>query len=252
MRINSLTSLGLRSLQRINDGGIYITGNKKLCYHNTVNWSRILSTSSRPQRRLKDLIIKDNRPREECDVLALESGTVQEILLEACLGNLTSSFEPLEEKEKVHARILKPSDLRKIKPLGNGAFGTVHKHMIAIGSLNHINIMRTLGFCPGDSLQLVTPLSNHGSLLEHVRNYKNKLSPQRLLNWCVQIAKGMNYLEEHRIVHRNLAARNVLLNNNFTAQIADYGVAHLLYPDDKKCFHDEGKVSFLEGLMQEY
>ncbi|MEQ2258464.1 hypothetical protein XENORESO_020067 [Xenotaenia resolanae] len=66
MRINSLTSLGLRSLQRINDGGIYITGNKKLCYHNTVNWSRILSTSSRPQRRPKDLIIKDNRPREEC------------------------------------------------------------------------------------------------------------------------------------------------------------------------------------------
>ncbi|MEQ2194353.1 hypothetical protein XENOCAPTIV_027922, partial [Xenoophorus captivus] len=72
MRINSLTSLGLRSLQRINDGGIYITGNKKLCYHNTVNWSRILSTSSRPQRRPKDLVIKDNRPREECGVTVWE------------------------------------------------------------------------------------------------------------------------------------------------------------------------------------
>lgn len=33
----------------------------------------------------------------------------------------------MEEKEKVHARILKPSDIRKIKLLGNGVFGSVHK-----------------------------------------------------------------------------------------------------------------------------
>ena len=63
------------------------------------------------------------------------------------------------------------------------------QHMIAMGGLNHSYVVRTLGICPGDSLQLVTPLSNQGSLLELVRNNKNKLKPQRLLNWCVQIAK---------------------------------------------------------------
>ncbi|KAM4740868.1 receptor tyrosine-protein kinase erbB-3a [Anableps anableps] len=454
MRIKSLTSLGLRSLQKINDGGIYITGNEKLCYYNTVNWTRISSTVSRSQRRQKDLIIKDNRLQEDCvkeghvcDPLCSSDGCwgpgpdqcvsckkysrggtcVPDCMfltgdrrefatqsgkclpchpdckvqkgMETCRGpgadqcvacsslqdgphcvsscpegvmggegvifkyankqgrcepchmNCTQgctgpsigdcvgiapralsgqattgivlgvlallfvsfsifvlttlyrrglairrkramrrymesgeSFEPLEEKEKVHARILKPSDLRKIKPLGNGAFGTVHKgiwipegdtvklpvaiktihdrtgrqtfykvtdHMIAMGSLNYINIVRTLGFCPGDSLQLVTPLSIQGSMLEHVRNNKNKLSPQRLLNWCVQIAKGMNYLEENRIVHRNLAARNVLLNNNFTAQISDYGVADLVYPDDKKNFYNEGKTPVIKWMALE-
>lgn len=63
------------------------------------------------------------------------------------------------------------------------------QHMMTLGSLDHANIVRILGICPGDSLQLVTQLSGHGSLLEHVKNCKNKLSPQRLLNWCVQIAK---------------------------------------------------------------
>lgn len=58
-----------------------------------------------------------------------------------------------------------------------------------MGSLDHINVVRILGVCPGDSLQLVTQLSSQGSLLEHVKNCKNNLSPQRLLNWCVQIAK---------------------------------------------------------------
>lgn len=61
--------------------------------------------------------------------------------------------------------------------------------MTAMGSLDHINVVRTLGICPGTSLQLVTQLSTQGSLLDHVRTYKNNLSPQKLLNWCVQIAK---------------------------------------------------------------
>ena len=63
------------------------------------------------------------------------------------------------------------------------------QHMLMMGSLDHINVVRILGICPGSSLQLVSQLSGQGSLLEHVKNRKNNLSPQRLLNWCVQIAK---------------------------------------------------------------
>ncbi|XP_034564833.1 receptor tyrosine-protein kinase erbB-3a isoform X2 [Notolabrus celidotus] len=448
MKIPSLTSLRLRSLKKMNDGGVYITGNKKLCYHDTVNWTRILSSSSsRPQRRQKHIDIKDNRPRTQCvdeghvcDTLCSSDGCwgpgpnqcvsckkfsrggtcVQDCMFltgerrefatrsgeckpchpeckvqegkqtctgpgadqcvacarqqdgphcvpscpegvmggeevifkypnkqdrcEPCHANCTQgcygpgigdcvgsvsylsgqettaivlgviallfasfsifvltvlyrrglairrkramrrymangeSYEPMDPGEKgakVHVRILKPTDLRKIKLIGNGVFGQVHKgiwipegdtvklpvaiktihdrtgrqtfheltdHMMMIGSLDHANVVRILGICPGASLQLVTQLSSQGSLLEHVRNCKNKLSPQRLLNWCVQIAKGMYYLEENRVVHRNLAARNVLLKNNYTAQISDYGIADLLYPDDKKYFYNEIKA----------
>ncbi|KAL4646176.1 receptor tyrosine-protein kinase erbB-3-like [Arapaima gigas] len=188
------------------------------------------------------------------------------------------SFEPLEPGEKgvkVHARTLKPQELRKIKVLGSGVFGTVHKgvwipegdsvkipvaiktiqdrtgrqifteitdHMLVMGSLDHPYIVRLLGICPGTCLQLVTQLSTQGSLLEHIRHYRNSLDPQRLLNWCVQIAKGMYYLEEHRMVHRNLAARNILLKSDYIVQISDYGIADLLYPDDKKYIYSEVKT----------
>lgn len=43
------------------------------------------------------------------------------------------SFEPLgpgEKGTKVHARILRPSELKKIKALGSGVFGTMHKVVI--------------------------------------------------------------------------------------------------------------------------
>lgn len=57
------------------------------------------------------------------------------------------------------------------------------------------------------------------------------------------VFKGMYYLEEHRVVHRNLAARNILLKNDYQVQISDYGVADLLYPDDKKYVYSETKVA---------
>ncbi|XP_067095983.1 receptor tyrosine-protein kinase erbB-3-like [Osmerus mordax] len=188
------------------------------------------------------------------------------------------SFEPFGPGEKgamVHARILRAPELRKVKALGSGVFGSVHKglwmpegdsvkipvaiktiqdrtgrqtfhditdHMLSMGSLDHPYIVRLLGICPGACLQLVTQFSPQGSLLEHIRQHKESLDPQRLLNWCVQIAKGMFYLEEHCIVHRNLAARNVLLKSDYIVQISDYGVADLLYPDDKKSVYSDVKT----------
>lgn len=61
----------------------------------------------------------------------------------------------------------------------------------------------------------------------------------------------MYYLEENKVVHRNLAARNVFLKDNYTAQISDYGIADLLYPDDKKYFYNDLKVSG-PGVLEEH
>uniref|UniRef100_A0A8C2CMH6 Receptor protein-tyrosine kinase n=1 Tax=Cyprinus carpio TaxID=7962 RepID=A0A8C2CMH6_CYPCA len=190
-------------------------------------------------------------------------------------GESMEPLDPGEKGTKVHARILKPQELRKGKLLGYGVFGTVNKglwipegdsvkipvaiksiqdrsgrqtfteitdHMLAMGGLDHPYIVRLLGICPGTNLQLVTQLSPQGSLLQHLRQHKDRLDPQRLLNWCVQIAKGMYYLEEHCIAHRNLAARNVLLKSDYIVQISDFGVVDLLYPDDKKYVYSEHKM----------
>lgn len=54
------------------------------------------------------------------------------------------SFEPLgpgEKGTKVHARILRPSDLRKIKPLGSGVFGTVSKVLIKCSFTDSFHLM---------------------------------------------------------------------------------------------------------------
>lgn len=64
MKIPTLKSLGLRSLKRIGDGSIYITGNSQLCYHDTVNWTRLMVNRFTRRQRASD--IKDNYPEKEC------------------------------------------------------------------------------------------------------------------------------------------------------------------------------------------
>lgn len=190
-------------------------------------------------------------------------------------GESIEPLDPSEKANKVLARIFKETELRKLKVLGSGVFGTVHKgiwipegesikipvcikviedksgrqsfqavtdHMLAVGSLDHAHIVRLLGLCPGSSLQLVTQYLPLGSLLDHVRQHRETLGPQLLLNWGVQIAKGMYYLEEHSMVHRDLALRNVMLKSPSQVQVADFGVADLLPPDDKQLLHSEAKT----------
>lgn len=53
------------------------------------------------------------------------------------------------------------------------------------------------------------------------------------------------------MVHRNLAARNILLKNDYQVQISDYSVADLLYPDDKKYIYTETKVALVSSLFLE-
>ncbi|XP_016089139.1 receptor tyrosine-protein kinase erbB-3-like [Sinocyclocheilus grahami] len=313
MKIPTLKSLDLRSLKRIGDGGIYITGNKQLCYHHTVNWTRLFGSGPRAQRRQKPLDIKDNHPQEQC----IEEGHVCDPLCssEACWGpgpeqcvsckNYSRggtcvpqcNFLSGEKREFAGTKkecmpchqecavqdskhtckgpganecaacahlqdgpycvsscpegvqgengliIYKfPNSQHKCQPCHANCTLGVTFHMLAMGSLDHPYIVRLLGICAGPSLQLVTQLSPQGSLLEHIQQHSESLNPQRLLNWCVQIAKGMYYLEEQRMVHRNLAARNILLKSDFIVQIADYGIADLLYPDDKKYFFNEIKT----------
>ncbi|KAL3613031.1 hypothetical protein CASFOL_043128 [Castilleja foliolosa] len=59
------------------------------------------------------------------------------------------------------------------------------------------------------------------------------LCSRDLLAWSFQIARGMEYLASRKILHGDLAARNILLAEDNVIKICDFGLARSMYKNDE-------------------
>ncbi|XP_023245494.1 vascular endothelial growth factor receptor 3-like [Copidosoma floridanum] len=66
-------------------------------------------------------------------------------------------------------------------------------------------------------------------------------SSQDLLLWAYQVANGMEYLSQRRVLHCDLAARNILLAEYNFVKICDFGLAKALYKDENYKKQHEGQ-----------
>ncbi|KAH8289780.1 hypothetical protein KR054_010785 [Drosophila jambulina] len=104
-------------------------------------------------------------------------------------------------------------------------------------ALKHENIAALRGVCLKTKLCLVMEYARGGSLN---RILAGKIPPDVLVNWAIQIARGMNYLHNEApmsIIHRDLKSSNVLIyeaieGNHLqqkTLKITDFGLAREMY-----------------------
>lgn len=107
----------------------------------------------------------------------------------------------------------------------------------------HENVVCLVGACHIKGVMYVAmEYAKHGDLrtfLRHSRRltslheYDNTsspflhtaLRPQSLIKLSLDTAKGLKHLAEKQIIHRDVAARNVLLGDKLVAKIADFGLS---------------------------
>ncbi|CAH1392580.1 unnamed protein product, partial [Nezara viridula] len=88
---------------------------------------------------------------------------------------------------------------------------------------------------------LSTPIGEDGYLMnrdaeilaeyhgDYIINSVRPICTQDLFCWGYQVAKGMSYLASRKVLHGDLAARNVLLAEGNIVKICDFGLAKSMY-----------------------
>ncbi|XP_072961176.1 probable LRR receptor-like serine/threonine-protein kinase At5g45780 isoform X1 [Typha angustifolia] len=104
-----------------------------------------------------------------------------------------------------------------------------------IGLALHRNLLRLYGFCmTSNERLLVYPYMPNGSVADRLRDRhhgKSSLSWSKRMRVALGAARGLLYLHEQcnpKIIHRDVKAANILLDESFEAIVGDFGLAKLL------------------------
>nr|CAB3446226.1 unnamed protein product [Digitaria exilis] len=97
------------------------------------------------------------------------------------------------------------------------------------------NLLRLYGFCMTSKERLlVYPYMPNGSVADRLRDYRNgkpSLDWSKRMRIALGAARGLLYLHEQcnpKIIHRDVKAANILLDESFEAIVGDFGLAKLL------------------------
>ncbi|XP_051862931.1 uncharacterized protein LOC117570482 isoform X2 [Drosophila albomicans] len=118
--------------------------------------------------------------------------------------------------------------------------------------LKHRNIAALRGVCLRTKLCLVMEYARGGSLNRILA--AGKIPPNVLVDWAIQIARGMNYLHSEApmsIIHRDLKSSNVLIYEAIegnqlyhkTLKITDFGLAREMY--NTQCMSAAGTYAWM-------
>lgn len=176
----------------------------------------------------------------------------------ALAGNTTQGFTDITVDKSVEFTYQElaeaTNDFSIANKIGEGGFGAVYygelhgekaavkkmdmqatKEFLAelkvLTHVHHLNLVRLIGFCTEECLFLVYEFIENGNLSQHLRG-----SGMEPLSWPARVqialdsARGLEYIHEHTVpvyIHRDIKSANILIDRNFRAKVADFGLTKL-------------------------
>lgn len=107
---------------------------------------------------------------------------------------------------------------------------------LLIKSSEHENVLPLIGICETNTTLFVVLEDMKLCLKEMLlqsrqRDLQNNkfclVTENRLLQICVDVARGMEYLHSARVVHKRVSCRNIVISESGAAKVAGFGLSHM-------------------------
>ncbi|KAH8261034.1 hypothetical protein KR044_002371, partial [Drosophila immigrans] len=106
---------------------------------------------------------------------------------------------------------------------------------------DHPHIIRLIGICSIMPIWIVMELAKLGELRAYLKANSDRLTHATLLKYCYQLSTALSYLESKKFVHRDIAARNVLVSTPTCVKLADFGLSR--WVSDQSYYHSTPTVA---------
>lgn len=98
------------------------------------------------------------------------------------------------------------------------------REIAVLSSLHHRYLIEFVGATNDNPYWIITEYMSGGSLYHWLRECKN-ITGIKLTQIALEVAIGMEYLHSKNIIHRDLKTLNVLLDENCSSRICDFGIS---------------------------
>lgn len=99
---------------------------------------------------------------------------------------------------------------------------------------SHPHIIGLVGVCSSSPIWIVMELATLGEMRAYLQQNAHRLETCQLVLYIYQLSTALSYLESKKFVHRDIAARNVLVSTPTCVKLADFGLSKMV--EDKSYY----------------
>uniref|UniRef100_A0AAR2IX06 Focal adhesion kinase 1 n=1 Tax=Pygocentrus nattereri TaxID=42514 RepID=A0AAR2IX06_PYGNA len=166
---------------------------------------------------------------------------VNEVILKA----LTYPFPVTLKSLKVYVLFESPALSVAIKTCKNSTSDSVREKFLqealTMRQFDHPHIVKLIGVITENPVWIIMELCTLGELRSFLQVRKYSLDLASLILFSYQLSTALAYLESKRFVHRDIAARNVLVSSVDCVKLGDFGLSR--YMEDSSYYKaSKGKL----------
>ncbi|KAI3717099.1 hypothetical protein L1987_68460 [Smallanthus sonchifolius] len=160
-------------------------------------------------------------PTDETDVWEIDAKLLK-FENKVASGTFGDLYKGTYCSQEVAIKVLKPEciDADMLREFSQEVF--------IMRKIRHKNVVQFIGACTEPSkLCIVTEFMARGSIYNFLHKQNGSFKLPLLLKIAIDISKGMSYLHQNNIIHRDLKTANLLMDEHEVVKVADFGVARV-------------------------